>query len=345
MIPFAEKCPKLLEEWAEENKTDPMSVSFGSSKKYLWRGKCGHTWEATAKNRVLAKSGCPYCSGNKVLVGFNDLASKMPKLSKEWSDRNDLRPTQITSRSNREAYWKCRKCGYEWKARIADRTAGSGCPVCAGQMTASGINDLETLFPEIAEEWSDRNELKPCTVSVKSRKNVRWKCGKCGFEYRAVVDARVKGLKCPACKETIRKRKAALKKLTYRMKKKALAYYSKIADGYVRFNDDEQIGIPLEVYFSEKRAAIEIEYGLKHQGRYPKRELAKNWLCINSGIKLFRIVYPGGKEMNTCVCVTLSDNSADVLTEAIKVIFEMIGIDADVDVKRDYDQIVAFEEV
>ena len=340
MKSLAEVYPQLVKEWSEKNKLSPTMVSYGSSKKYLWNGSCGHEWEATVKNRGNRKSGCPYCSGNKVLVGFNDLASKKPKLAKEWSRRNDLHPTQITARSTREVYWKCRKCGYEWKARIADRTAGSGCPVCVGQVTASGINDLDTLFPEIAEEWSDRNVIKSRTVSVKSRENVWWKCGKCGFEYRAVVDARVKGLKCPACKETIRKREAKLKKMTYRMKKKALAYYSKIADGYVRFNDDEQIGIPLEVYFSEKRSAIEIEYGLKHQGRYPKRELAKNWLCINSGIKLFRIVYPGGKEMNTCVCVTLSDNSADVLTEAIKVIFEMIGIDADVDIKRDYDLIL-----
>lgn len=27
---------------------------------------------------------CPYCTGRKVLAGFNDLASLFPKLAKEW---------------------------------------------------------------------------------------------------------------------------------------------------------------------------------------------------------------------------------------------------------------------
>ncbi len=344
MISFAEKHPEMVCEWSDRNALRPDQVSYGSNKMIIWNGKCGHTWTANVKNRGNGH-GCPYCSGNTVLVGFNDLASKRPKLVKDWSDKNEMMPSEVTVRSTRYAYWKCSKCGNEWYARIADRSAGSGCPVCAGQKTVGGINDLQTVYPEIASEWSDRNTIMLNTVSVKSRANVWWKCRECGFEYRAVVDARVKGLRCPACKEAIRKREAALKKLTNPIKKKAVAYYSKIVDGKVRFNDDEQIGVPLEVYFPDKRAAIEVEYGLKHQGRYPKRELAKNWLCIKAGIKLFRIVYPGGKEMNTCICITLSDKSADVLTEAIRVIFEMIGVDADVDVKRDYDQIVAFEEV
>ena len=345
MISFVEKCPQLLEEWAEENRMDPKTVSYGSSKKYLWRGKCGHTWEATAKNRVFRKSGCPYCSGNKVLVGFNDLKTRMPKIAREWSEKNEIKPTEITGRSDYKAWWKCRKCGYEWQARVADRTVGSTCPVCIGHVTARGINDLETLYPEITADWSDKNETRPYQMSAKSREFVWWKCRQCGLEYQAVIDSRVKGLKCPACREAFRKRETERKHLPYLIKKKAVAYYSRIADGYVRFNDDEEIGIPAEVYFPDKKAIIEVEDGLKHQGKCPKREVAKNWLCIKAGIKLFRIVYPGGKEMNTCICVSLTDNSADVLSEAIKVIFDMIGLDADVDVKRDYDQIVAFEEV
>ena len=343
MIPFAEKCPQLLEEWSVENKTDPMTVSYGSSKKYLWKGKCGHTWEATVKNRVGRKSGCPYCSGNKVLAGFNDLKTVMPKLTKEWSKRNIIKPTEVTGRSDLKVWWKCRKCGYEWQARVADRTVGSTCPVCIDHKTAKGINDLETLYPEITADWSEKNETKPYQMSARSREFVWWKCSRCGFEYQAVIDSRVKGLKCPECKRRFLAKEAQGKKLSYEFKKKAVAYYSKIADGDVRINEENPIGITTETYFPKQNAVIEVEDGLKHQGRYPKREYAKNWLCLKAGIRLFRIVYPGGKEMNTCACITLSDNSADVFTNALRAIFEMLDYDVDIDVKRDYDQILASE--
>lgn len=29
-------------------------------------------------------SNCPYCANRRVLEGFNDLASKMPELAKQW---------------------------------------------------------------------------------------------------------------------------------------------------------------------------------------------------------------------------------------------------------------------
>ena len=58
--------PELVLEWSENNELSPMDVTIGSHKKVWWKGKCGHEWEAIIKNRVNG-SGCPYCSGNKVL--------------------------------------------------------------------------------------------------------------------------------------------------------------------------------------------------------------------------------------------------------------------------------------
>ena len=57
-----------------------------------------------------------------------------------------------------------------------------------------GFNDLQTTHPEIASEWSEKNlSLKPDEVNAKSRKNVWWKCRKCGNEWKSVINARVKG--------------------------------------------------------------------------------------------------------------------------------------------------------
>ena len=41
--------------------------------------------------------------------------------------------------------------------------------------------------------------LNPCDVNAKSRRNVWWKCKTCGYEWKSVINARVKGTVCPVC--------------------------------------------------------------------------------------------------------------------------------------------------
>ena len=56
--------------------------------------------------------------------------------------------------------------------------------------------------PSLATEWSEKNlPLTPDAVNEKSTKNVWWKCHTCGYEWKAVVKARVKGGMCPVCAE------------------------------------------------------------------------------------------------------------------------------------------------
>ena len=60
---------------------------------------------------AINKTGCPYCSHNKVLAGFNDLATLLPDVAAEWSDRNyPLLSTQVTVFANRKAWWRCKAC-------------------------------------------------------------------------------------------------------------------------------------------------------------------------------------------------------------------------------------------
>lgn len=138
-----------------------------------------------------------------MLAGFNDLATLLPDIAAEWSDRNyPLLPTQVTVFANRKAWWKCKDCGREWNTLISTRSGGSKCPYCSGYIFLKGFNDLQTTHPEIASEWSEKNlPLKPDEVNVKSRKNVWWRCSKCGNEWKSVINARVKGTVCPVCAE------------------------------------------------------------------------------------------------------------------------------------------------
>lgn len=120
--------PELVKEWSDKNILKPTEVSIGSHKKIIWKCKLGHEWEASVKSRAINHTGCPYCSNNKVLIGFNDLASQLPKVATEWSERNyPLEPTMVTAYSNQKVWWKCSK-GHEWYALIPTRSNGSKCP-------------------------------------------------------------------------------------------------------------------------------------------------------------------------------------------------------------------------
>ena len=193
--------PELAVEWSKKNTLKPTEVSIGSHKKIVWKGKCGHEWIASVKSRAISNTSCPYCSHNKILAGYNDLASQMPQVAAEWSENNyPLMPNQVTVFANRKVWWRCSKCGYEWNTLISTRSGGSGCPCCSGLVLVKGVNDFATTHSQLAAEWSERNfPLAADMVNAKSRKNVWWKCSKCGYEWKSVVCARIKGTVCPVC--------------------------------------------------------------------------------------------------------------------------------------------------
>ena len=197
---FKTMYPVLAAEWSEKNAPlEPTQVGPGTHKKVVWHGRCGHEWEAAVRSRV-AGAGCPFCSHNIVLPGFNDLQSRRPELAEEWSDRNlPLLPSQVTEFANKRVWWRCAR-GHEWFTLISTRSYGSKCPYCSDILTLKGFNDFATLHPYLANEWSDRNgELRPDMVNSKSRRNVWWKCSVCGNEWKSLVKSRVKGTKCPVC--------------------------------------------------------------------------------------------------------------------------------------------------
>ncbi len=138
---LATKNPDLALEWnTSKNEAAPTNVRPGSHRKVWWKGKCGHEWEAEIKSRAIGGNGCPYCSGQRVLQGYNDLATINPVLAFEWDEKKngDLSPDKITSHSNRIIWWKCSKCGHEWKASVYDRNdKGYGCSKCSQSMRTS----------------------------------------------------------------------------------------------------------------------------------------------------------------------------------------------------------------
>jgi hypothetical protein len=108
---------------------DATTLGSFSSKKVTWLGSCGHIWEMTVEKRVYRGYGCPYCSGHKVLTGFNDLMTTHPEIALELVD-ND--PTILSAGSHKKFLWQG-NCGHKWMATVNNRTKptrSTSCPYC-----------------------------------------------------------------------------------------------------------------------------------------------------------------------------------------------------------------------
>ena len=164
---LAEVHPELVSEWSEKNlPLTPDDITFGSNKKVWWKGACGHEWQTSVKARSNGEK-CSICSGARVIAGINDLATLEPLLEKQWSEKNKIKPTEVSIGSHKKVIWRCEK-GHEWEAAVKSRTINkTGCPYCSHNKVLAGFNDLATLLPDIAAEWSDRNYPTLPTVMVK----------------------------------------------------------------------------------------------------------------------------------------------------------------------------------
>jgi hypothetical protein len=166
---------------------DPTLVTPSDSLKRKWRCAKGHEFLAASSQRTRPDkpSGCPYCSGKKVMVGLNDVLTTHPKFAQyayEWD------PTKYSAGSAVKVDWKCPK-GHVFSMRITDATKSKSkifCKVCNGQSVIVGFNDLATTDPAIAAEAF---EWDPQTLTRGSNRKKRFKCPR-GHIYESVIATR-----------------------------------------------------------------------------------------------------------------------------------------------------------
>lgn len=194
--------PALAEEWdvIRNGSLTPEDVQPGSMKKVWWQCREGHSWEAAVYSRT-AGTGCPYCAGNRLLTGVNDLATVAPLLVKEWDDgkNGSLRPQDVAGGTARKVWWRCVE-GHSWQAAVSSRVAGKGCPYCAGRRVLPGFNDLVSVDTALAAQWDyEKNGgLRPEDVTGMSHRPVWW-IGSCGHSWIAKISNRRNGCGCPYC--------------------------------------------------------------------------------------------------------------------------------------------------
>lgn len=200
--------PELAKEWDYEKNAPltPSDITSGVRTVFGWVCEKGHKWDASVYHRVGSpsskKTGCPYCSGKKVIKGENDLVTTHPLLASEWNyEKNKpILPEEIKAGTNKDFWW-IDHFGHEWKAKPVDRSNGNGCPICANKQVLKGFNDLLTNYPDIAKEWDyEKNTtMTPCSVTSGSNKDVFWKCSK-GHSWKQKICVRTKAnTGCPYC--------------------------------------------------------------------------------------------------------------------------------------------------
>lgn len=205
-------------------------------------------------------------------------------------------------------YWKCPVCKHEWCQSVYsmkceyDKNLPTVCPEClhkklsvqwrvkdqekttrrkAKQVYAiPGVNDLKTLYPDIAAEWDyDAEENKgwsPETITAHSQKIIHWKCAK-GHKWPARVGSRTNGSNCPRCSYG-----------GHSFPEQGVAYYLKQickVEQRKRFFSRTEVDIFLPDY------NIGIEYdGLYFHQNKRQFDKQKNQRLTNAGITMIHII-------------------------------------------------------
>lgn len=181
----------------------PKDISYASNRKRWWRCPAGtdHVWEAVVANRTRLGVGCPFCAGRRVSI-TNSLLRVKPDVARQWHPTRNgaLRPDGVVAGSHQVVWWTCGKGpDHEWRATVADRVRGNGCPFCARQRTSIATS-LAAVHPALAREWHPTRNgvLRPVDVLPRANRSIWWKCPK-GHVWSARLADRTDGNGCPFC--------------------------------------------------------------------------------------------------------------------------------------------------
>lgn len=155
--------PELIPLWSKNNTLDPRKLSKGCNFPALWYcPKCNGEYDMIINDKANGY-GCPYCSGHRVLKGYNDLETTCPELINEWDyEKNIIKPTEVTKGSNETVFWRCHICNHEWPSKISNRTIlNRGCPKCGKkkQITSQSKRVLQfSLDGKLISEYESVSE-------------------------------------------------------------------------------------------------------------------------------------------------------------------------------------------
>ena len=194
--------PQLASEFSPRN--DKKANEVGEWQKYevFWIcPTCKQEFRREVRKMAAGFDECPICTGRVAIEGYNSLADEHPDIPFIWSEKNDKKPTEVTSISSYDAIWYCPTCKQEFRREVRKVVDDEfECPICTGKTVVAGYNSLEDEYPEIAKRWAESNDRLPSEVLSSHIYRAEWVCPTCGGKYTASVRDVVNGLaECPYC--------------------------------------------------------------------------------------------------------------------------------------------------
>lgn len=326
--------PDLTKEWYQlkNGSLTPHDVVSGSNKKVWW--KCpkqdDHIYKAMIQMRAAAGTGCPMCRGLQI-VNSNSLATKAPKLAKQWHPTRNkgLAPSQVGIGDERKVWWKCEKHDdHEWKASTNDRYSGlrhnsknDGCPFCIGRRYSYSMS-LKAKRPGLVKEWhiEKNKELSPEKIYYKKYVKVWWQCSKDKeHEWKADIGQRVNGSGCPYCTLTPQSRQELI--ITFEL----LKFFKNInPKGYkTRLNGKLRA---IDIFIPDLNLAIEFDGSYWHKDKLALDKI-KSEMLMDVGYQVIRIrEQPLKKIHENDIVSKLPYNGKEITDNILKRILELYPV-------------------
>ena len=130
-----------------------------------------------------------------------------PDLCEEYdhSKNEGIDPLKVSPHSGIEVWWKCKKCGHEWKTSFNKRSMGKGCKKCKYEKLKTYTlkeNEYSVVdrVPDIVDFWDySKNPKRPENYAQFSNAKVWFLCKKCGHEWQKQISEFSRGKRCPVC--------------------------------------------------------------------------------------------------------------------------------------------------
>ena len=328
--------PDLMAYWdGERNDKDPKSL-LPSSRAYIhWicPENPEHRWMARVSS-MATDCKCPGCVAGadrtlpkkrKVKSG-NSLSETVPEIAEEWYApyNGSITPHDVNRGSTAKYWWKCSKHGVIWEASAYARVSGHDCPLCLLEKLHNSSSrpepgkSLGDLYPDLANQWyEDRNgDVTPYDIKPQSHMSVWWQCPYNEKHiWRASPHNRINGgTNCPHCSEW---------QHTSFPEKAILFYVRKVyPDAIESYNPDPKLfgRRTFDIYIPSIRVAIEYDGQAWHD--VPERDISKDFLCFQEGIRVIRVREPECPRYDGNLAATYIDrahaSSAESLDECIR---------------------------
>jgi hypothetical protein len=200
----------ILSRWDYElNKCNPIEIRFACKSSYYFKCSKGiHPSELKSiSNFTSGSEGVMFCNMCNSFAQYliDNFGNDALNLYWDYEKNGNINPWKLTKSNNLNVYIKCQNKDKPYHESYLVQCSNfsklnSGCPYCYNRKIHP-LDSLGTLFPEVLDIWSDKNDKSPFEYAPKTPQEVYWKCpeGKHDNYLRKINESNDAKFRCPDC--------------------------------------------------------------------------------------------------------------------------------------------------